>query len=209
MLRASRRAVVWFSATAFTAAAAASLTSACGARTSLFDAATSTCAAPDSVPPDDGSVVVPPVAFVPRSVTVAELSSSMRMVLVSASPNACEQFKAFETAPNNLAPSDGRWLQIQFANGEPDAAYDGSYTVPSDCAGPQRCAVAAAAKYCSGTSFVAHWGWFKVPEAGSLANGGVLEISNYVEGDAVSGVYDLQFADGVHVVGNFDAGWCN
>lgn len=180
----------------------------CGARSTL-DSPVDTCKSPDPIPLDDARIFVTPIAFVPRSIAVAELSAAARVVLISPSPNACADFKALTFNANGQAPSDSRWLDITFANAERDAPYDGTYIVPSSPADLKPYAVAGVLRFCAGDPFVGgELGWFFVGEAGVPAEAGVLDIVDYAEGQYVSGTYDLVFPGGAHVLGAFDAGWC-
>jgi hypothetical protein len=153
--------------------------------------------------------VVAPIAFVPLSSTVAELSSAARVLLISPSPNACADFKALTFNANNNAPTDSRWLDITFANADRDAPYEGTYGIPSSPTNHQPYAVAAVLRFCAGDPFSGgDLGWFFVGEAGVPAEAGVFEVDDYSEGNHVAGTYDLTFPGGARVTGTFDAGWC-
>lgn len=184
----------------------ASASNGCGARTSL--GTNLTCASEDIVPADDAAIVVQPTAFVPRSSMVTDISSSTRLVLISSSLDACNDFKTLTFNANNRAPADSRFLDISFARAADDASYEGAYTVPSSAASGERSALAVVLKFCAGDPFVSGaFSWFFVSDAGPAATG-TLDVADYSEGQYASGTYDLQFPEGGHVQGSFDAGWC-
>jgi hypothetical protein len=154
---------------------------ACGGRTIGW------CTADDvtAVDASDG-VIVPPVAFTPRSATSTRAFSQI-LVVISDAPNACQQFQSVK-ATN--APIEAHWLVIAV----PDRIGQGVIGEAG--------VTAEVVHYCPGD----------VPELDGgtavVATSGRVDVTAYSEGARIAGTYELQFAGGSSARGSFDVGYC-
>jgi hypothetical protein len=171
----------------------------CGGRTPL-EVAVDGCHGPDPLPEGGAAIFVPPIAFVPQSASITRWSSALRVVLISRSTDACQEFNAFSSG---RAPDDARWLALIMF--DTDASFVGVHAVPTKDEG------AMVAGYCKGEPFqYGYLGWLSTSDSGPKIPvvSGTIAVSAYSEGKYSAGTYDLKFSGGAHITGVFDAGWC-
>lgn len=161
---------------------------ACGARTGVAERSdASVCSPVDPIPTDpSGFIIVPPVAFLPRSTSVIWQFSGLRALVISEAANACQEYTRFEQI--RIADVPAHFLGIQFPPGI------GTSVVGVSATG-------SVAHLCPGDS---------VTEASAVVNAdsGHIDVTTYSEGVRAAGVYELHFG-AVTVSGSFDTSFCD